>query len=105
MIDMRNAAAMNNFVHKSNSANNRSSDKATIRLHAKATGIEQKNKLESLILLRLNKKNTQIPLIINDFPRLKKKELLEKIFLSPFTYRMCQTYFDDFEKKEMIFFI
>jgi len=100
MIDYRNAAAMNNFVHKPAETDGVNAFKIAKRLRKKANNPLQINKLSFLLNKHLG--SSLLPLVklssITDFPKLKKKEIIEKILLGSYQFRMAKSYVQDLKK-------
>jgi hypothetical protein len=108
MVDYRICAAMLNFVHKPVTADGQNARKVAVRIHRQvATSAAQNNPLSFLLNKRLDTKliKRQNLSEINDFPRLKKKVMEQKIFLGTYQYRQSKSYMNDLIKSETAYVI
>lgn len=104
-IDYRIACTMINFLHKPSCPDGVNATKIANRMKRKANSIIQENHLSPLLTIRFNTKKNPLSDLsnINDFPRLKKKQLIAKIFLGTFQLRLCKSYVSDLLRNHSCF--
>jgi len=96
-----------NFIHKPSCPDGENAFKIARRMKKRADCKVRKNQLNSLLCIRFNtKKKPSTDLSdINDFPKLKLRQLVTGIFWGTFQVRMCKSYIEDLLKNHECFFL
>lgn len=105
LIDYRIACAILNFLHKPCCPDGEQASIIANKMKKKADSKIIKNYLDSLLKIRFNTKMVppQSLSIINDFPKLKKKQLVMGLLWGTFQLRLCKSYLSDLLKSHVVF--
>ena len=107
MNDYRIAAAMENMFHKPLSPDGKNAVFIAKSLRYKALEVKQQNHLEFLSKLSFDSKNyLQIPLnSVEDFPKLKRNEIIKYITYGSFYLNQAKSYFEDLILNQKLFIL